>query len=101
MAAEGLAQVRFGRMATGEAFITDAGREDINTRLRPLCVDMETAAVAHVCHVNCVPFIAVRTMTDTPAQRGTAAFEENCACASQIAAEFVCRMLGVLKEECA
>ena len=98
-AAEGLAQVRFGRMATGEAFITDAGRENINARLRPLCVDMETAAAAHVCHVNRVPFIAVRTMTDTPAQRGTAAFEENCARASQIAAEFVCRMLGVLKEE--
>lgn len=98
-AATGLTHVRFGRMATGETFITDAGREDINARLRPLCVDMETAAVAHVCHVNRVPFIAVRTMTDTPAQRGTAAFEENCTRASRISAEFVGRMLGLLKEE--
>ena len=98
-ATEGLPRVHFGRMATGEAFITDAGREEINARLHPLCVDMESAAVAHVCHVNGIPFIAVRTMTDTPAQRGTGAFEENCARAAQITAEFVCRMLEVLKEE--
>ena len=98
-ATEGLPQVHFGRMATGEAFITDAGREKINARLHPLCVDMESAAVAHVCHVNGIPFIAVRTMTDTPAQRGTGAFEENCARAAQITAELVCRMLEVLKEE--
>ncbi|MBQ8201611.1 MAG: 5'-methylthioadenosine/S-adenosylhomocysteine nucleosidase [Clostridia bacterium] len=98
-AAEGLPQVRFGRMVTGEQFIADEGREHINVRFHPLSVDMETAAVAHVCHVNSVPFIAVRTMTDTPARRGTEAFEENCARASQITAEFVCRMLHVLKEE--
>lgn len=97
-AAEGLARVRFGRMVTGEQFIADEGREEINARFHPLSVDMETAAVAHVCHVNGVPFIAVRTMTDTADHRGTGAFEENCARASQITAEFVCRMLHVLKE---
>lgn len=96
--AEGLSQVRFGRMATGEQFITDEGREAINARFHPLCVDMETAAVAHVCHVNRVPFIAVRTITDTPVHRGTGVFEENCAHAAQLSAEFVSRMLTVLKE---
>ena len=97
-AAEGMADVRFGRMATGESFITDEGRADINDRFFPLSVDMESAAVAQVCYANGVPFVAVRTMTDTPSHRGIGAFEENCTRASQITAEFVCRMLHSLKE---
>ena len=97
-AAEGKKDVWFGRMATGEAFITDEGREDINVRFFPLSVDMESAAVAQVCHANGVPFVAVRTMTDTPSHRGTGAFEKNCDRASQITAEFVCRLLASLKE---
>lgn len=90
--------VHFGRMVTGEQFIADQGRARINERFHPLSVDMESAAVAHVCHANGVPFVAVRTMTDTPAQRGTGAFEENCDHASDISAEFVRRMLTHLKE---
>lgn len=97
-AARGRDRVFFGRMATGEQFIADEGREAINARFRPLCVDMESAAVAHVCHVNKVPFIAVRTMTDTPFQRGTDAFEKNCDRAARISADFVCRMLACIKE---
>lgn len=97
-AADGVQGVCFGRMVTGEQFITDMAREDINARFLPLSVDMETAAVAHVCYVNSVPFIAVRTMTDTPLQRGTEAFEANCDRASQMTAGFVYRMLNELRE---
>lgn len=97
-AAEGRRNVYFGRTVTGETFITDEGRDDINARFRPLSVDMESAAVAHVCHANGVPFIAVRTMTDTPSHAGVAAFEENCARAAAISAEFVCDMLKIFRE---
>lgn len=97
-AAEGLRHVRFGRMATGEAFITDDGREEINTRFHPLSVDMESAAAAHVCHAYGVPFLAIRTMTDTPAHRGLGAFEENCDRAAAVTADFVRRMIPLLKE---
>ena len=44
--------IRFGTIATGEAFIADEGRAEICQKFAPLCVDMETASVAHVCHVN-------------------------------------------------
>lgn len=97
--AEGMSRVHFGRMVTGEQFVTDEGRAQINTCFHPLSVDMETAAVAQVCHAYGVPFISVRTMTDTPSRRGVGAFEENCDRASAITAEFVRRMLAVLKEE--
>lgn len=42
-------KVVWGRMATGESFITDEGRLKINQEFSPLTVDMETASIAHVC----------------------------------------------------
>ena len=48
-------RVHFGRTVTGEAFITDEGRAEINARFAPLTVDMETAAMAHVCYETAFP----------------------------------------------
>ena len=58
-------KVVWGRMATGESFITDEGRQKINQEFAPLTVDMETASIAHVCYVNRIPFISIRCITDT------------------------------------
>lgn len=71
-------EVYWGRMVTGEAFIADEGREKINEQYSPLSVDMETASIAHVCHVNKIPFISIRSITDTATHSGTGHFEENC-----------------------
>ncbi len=86
--------IRFGIMATGEQFIEDEKRAEINRKYAPLSVDMETAAVAHVCHVNGVPFLAVRTVTDTAAHQGIGNFDQNCETASGISAKIV---LGILE----
>lgn len=86
--------VLFGTMVTGERFIEDEQREEINRRLAPLSVDMETAAIAHVCHVNGVPFLSVRTVTDTAAHLGIENFEKNCEEASEKSAQVV---LGILE----
>lgn len=91
--------VVFGRMMTGEAFIEDDGREEICERYAPLCVDMETAAIAHVCYVNKIPFISVRCITDTPDHKGIGEFEKNCEAASRIAAGFVEEMLRACRAE--
>nr|WP_235700359.1 hypothetical protein [Clostridioides difficile] len=37
--------VFWGRIATGETFITDKGRKKINEKFAPLTVDMETASI--------------------------------------------------------
>lgn len=55
---------------------------------------METAAVAHVCYVERVPFLSVRTVTDTAGGSGAEAFERNCVRASKIAAEVT---MGILR----
>lgn len=86
-------KIVFGRMVTGEKFIEDERRDFINETFAPLSVDMETASIAHVCYVNKIPFVAIRTITDTPDHKGIGAFEENCPKAAQISADFVCAML--------
>ena len=58
-------KVIWGRMVTGESFITDEGRQKINQEFAPLTVDMETASIAHVCYVNRIPFLSIRCITDT------------------------------------
>ena len=87
--------IRFGTVATGEQFIEDDRREAIHRAFAPLAVDMETTSVAHVCYVNRIPFLSVRTVTDTADHRGLAHFEQNCAHASARAAEVT---LGILAE---
>ncbi len=75
-------RIVYGRMATGDAFVERKGRAAIVKSFDPLCVDMETAAIAHVATLNGVPFIAVRSVSDTEEQGGLAAFRENCALAA-------------------
>lgn len=87
--------IRFGTMVSGEQFIEDDKRDEINQKYAPLCVDMETVSIAHTCYVNQVPFLSVRTITDTAAHMGIEHFEENCEAASKRSAEIV---IGILRE---
>lgn len=87
--------VYFGKMVTGEKFIENNMIESINAKYAPLSVDMETASIAHVCYVNHIPFIAIRTITDTVTHSGIDNFEKNCKKASEISKNFV---LGLLTE---
>lgn len=89
-------KVFWGRMVTGESFITQQGRKEINDRFAPLTADMETAAIAHVCHVNRIPFISVRCITDTAEHSGIGSFEDNCTRASVIAKDITLALINEL-----
>lgn len=90
-------KVFWGRMVTGEAFITDEGRQEINEQFSPLTVDMETASIAHVCYVNKTPFIAIRSVTDNEKHSGGEHFEENCEKASIIAKDITVALLEEIR----
>ena len=94
-------RIWFGPMVTGEQFIGEEGRAEILERFAPLSADMETAAAAHVCYVNQVPFLALRTITDTARRSGVETFEENCRRASEIARDLTLLVLEELKEDAA
>ncbi len=89
--------VFWGRMVTGEAFITEDGRQKINEQFAPLTVDMETASIAHVCYVNNIPFISIRSVTDTETHSGSEFFEENCEKASIIARDITVALLAEIQ----
>jgi adenosylhomocysteine nucleosidase len=86
-------KIFFGRIVTGEAFISDNGRTEIISKYHPLCVDMETASIAHVCYVNNAPFIAIRSITDTEDECGIEIFENNCASVSNNSINIVKKIL--------
>lgn len=91
--------VFWGRMVTGEVFVSDEGRQRINEQFAPLTVDMETASIAHVCFVNKIPFISIRSVTDTATHSGTGHFEENCKKASTIAKDITVALLAELRNK--
>lgn len=62
--------IHLGLMVTGEQFIQDNMREKINLKYFLLSVDMETDSIAHVCYVNQISFIAIRSITDTVTHSG-------------------------------
>lgn len=66
-----------GRIITGEAFITHKERQSLIEKFNPLCVDMESASVAHTCYVNNIPFIVIRAMSDNANENGSETFEHN------------------------
>lgn len=89
----------FGRIATGETFIEREGRAAIVEKYSPLCVDMETAGIAHVCYLSEIPFIAVRSVSDTEEKSGLGTFRENCALAARNSYRAVERFLYSLHNE--
>lgn len=61
-------KIHAGLICTGDKFITD--REELNQIKSKfpagLAVDMESAAIAQVCHIYKVPFVSFRIISDTP-----------------------------------
>ena len=58
---------------------------------------MERHSIAHVCYVNNIPFISVRSITDTASHSGTGHFEENCEKAAGIAKDIAVALLTELR----
>lgn len=61
-------KVHKGLICTGDQFITNREALDKIASVFPdvLACDMESAAIAHVCHIKNVPFLSLRIISDTP-----------------------------------
>jgi adenosylhomocysteine nucleosidase len=82
--AEHEGNVFIGKAVTGEYFVDQEGRDKIIEKFDPLCVDEETAAVAHVCSANSIPFAAIRSISDTSDESGLATAIKNSDSASDM-----------------
>ena len=88
--------VYFGLIATGDTFINKNNRISIIERFDPLCVDMETAAVANICKEFNVPFLAVRSISDTTEDGNIIMFYKNAHLASKRSFSIVELLLEVI-----
>ncbi|MBR5383245.1 MAG: 5'-methylthioadenosine/S-adenosylhomocysteine nucleosidase [Clostridia bacterium] len=88
----------FGAMVSGEQFIAEEGRQEIIDAWHPLSVDMESAAAAHACYLNGIPFLAIRAISDT-AESGPEAFEVNEISAADAAASAAREVLKALAKD--
>lgn len=68
-----------GLVASGDIFVDDPADLARILALYPdaKAVDMESAAIAHVCHLRGVPFVCIRVVSDTPGDGGNAAAYES------------------------
>ncbi|MGG6310036.1 5'-methylthioadenosine/adenosylhomocysteine nucleosidase [Paenibacillus macerans] len=74
-----------GRVLSGDQFIADHGfvASVLHGELGGACVEMEGAALAQVCHMNQVPFIVLRSISDKADGSADVNFAEFTVLASQ------------------
>jgi len=86
-----------GRVLSGDQFI--ANREIVKQlyeQMEGTCTEMEGAAVAQVCHMNQVPFVIIRSMSDKADGSAHVNFEEFTNLASQRSFQIVYNMLELM-----
>ena len=66
-----------GTIATGDIFCTDIGMKNkIHSKFNADCVEMEGAAIAQVCYLDEIPFIVIRSISDSPNGKNAIDFDK-------------------------
>lgn len=66
-----------GIIASGDIFCTDPKMaEKIHHKFGAICVEMEGSAIAQVCFLNKIPFLILRSISDTPNNNNAITYEE-------------------------
>ena len=82
-----------GIIASGDVFCKDIEmKESIKNEFNADCIEMEGAAIAHVCVLNEIPFIVIRSISDIPNNKNEIDFNKFLSYASKKCAEFVSKI---------
>lgn len=85
-------KIKMGIVATGDIFCTESWMKDkIRAKFNADVVDMECAAIAQVCYLSEKPFIAIRSISDSPNGNNVSVYDNNLKFASK-------RCANILKE---
>jgi len=88
---------RAGKVLTGDqAIVSRERREWLWKTFRAECVDMESAAVAQVCRLNELPWVAVRAISDSAEEDGVAEFRKNLDRTAKAAARVVEKLVNLM-----
>ena len=84
-----------GNIASGDIFVTESWMsEKINKKFKALCVEMEGAAIAHVCYLCHIPFLIIRSISDIPNNDNVITYEEFVESSSKVIAN---GMINIIK----
>ena len=76
IAKKAISEAKTGVIASGDIFVTESWMsEKINKKFNALCVEMEGAAIAHVCYLCHIPFLIIRSISDVPNNDNVITFE--------------------------
>lgn len=85
-------KIKTGIIATGDIFCTDIEMKNkIYSKFDADCVEMEGAAIAQVCYLDNIPFIVIRSISDSPNGNNEIDFDKFVELASK-------RCANILKE---
>ena len=77
-------KTKFGIIATGDIFCDDIGMKNkIRAKFNADVVDMECGAIGQVAYLNDIPFISIRSISDTPDGKNAYTFDKNVKLASR------------------
>ena len=88
-----------GLIASGDMFINSKEKRQQISKLLPdtIAVEMEAAAIAHVCWMFGVPFVVVRAISDNGDEASAISFDEFLPLAAKHSSQIVEAMLAELK----
>ena len=84
-----------GVIASGDIFVQEMEMgKKINKKFEALCVEMEGAAIAQVCYLSGIPFLVIRSISDSPNKdNNEITFEEFLNKSSKKVAKYMKKML--------
>lgn len=84
-----------GTIASGDRFVTETEKSnEINQIFGAACVEMEGASVAHVCFLDKIPFIVIRSISDSINDMNKIDYDKFMPIAATKAAEFIKEFLS-------
>lgn len=83
-------KITTGIIASGDIFCTEIKmKEKIYSKFNAQCVEMEGAAIAQVCYLDKIPFVVIRSISDTPNGDNAIVFDEFVKLASKRCAQIL------------
>ncbi len=90
-------KIHYGNIASGDIFITEEKMANkIFTKFNALCTEMEGAAIAQVCYLSHIPFIVIRSISDSPNGNNNITYDEFLLLSSKMVANYLLKFLLLL-----
>ena len=83
----------------GREIILSESAKKIHDKFNALCVEMEGASIAQVCYLCNIPFLIIRSISDTPNNNNAITFDEFLITSSNKVANLMIKLIKKLNEE--